>query len=804
MSRIGLYAAAIAAFMPSVACCVSCSPDFALRSGSCEVLVAPGAPDVTVFAAEELTNFLSQVFSAPVPLVTLPTAGRTAIVVGTNAWSAAAGLDPTKLKRDGFCLKTDAANRRIYVVGCDDPKHDLARMLERAKPDHWSSRAWERGTLNATYDFLERVVGCRFYFPGELGTIVPRKPVIDVSALDLRSEPDWSLRIVFPHSFGVWPAELGAKDRNQQLEQYRLRTQSRNFGGCHGQFWANYAARFAKTHPEYFALRKDGTRYDNPAGNAPQVRGQHLCQSSKVWDEIYKDAKSYFRGEDAAVRGATSGFDANRRVAWGSYGHYGEFFDVMPNDGNPKCFCADCQAAYRNASQPVEGPASELIWGQTAKLANRIKADGLKGMILQAAYSDYRTLPQVDIPDNVICCLCEPGPASTAYPGFARREFDEIDAWSRKMDGRLWLWTYPGKHDCFNLNIADVPCCVPQATVAYLKRVAPKVMGAFPQTACVNFIYCHLDLYLYSRIAWDNACDADAVLDEYYRLMYGKGATAMRKLFEAFEKDWLELVGEPQPTSIGYRYAPPAEYQMMTGRYTPDRIAGYEALVKDALASVPANSLEARRIAFMNDQLLAPLARRARSYPKTIDPREELAWRAAHKGSVSLLKNGDFATLKHLNIDPNGKVGLDREVYFSAPTSLKIVSTNDLPESRGFYCRAGALQGVKLKPSTRYRLSGFRKTKDVVPVSAMGGTDFLVSKPIDRSLPGGRMPNGTMDWHRFAYEFTTPAKVESGLVTHIGPRFVYATGTIWIDDLRLDELPVSASGDDLKTGANGR
>ena len=64
-----------------------------LPAGGTEVVIAPSAPPAVRFAAAEATNFLSQTFGAAVPLATEPTAGRSHLFLGTNAWSAAAGVD---------------------------------------------------------------------------------------------------------------------------------------------------------------------------------------------------------------------------------------------------------------------------------------------------------------------------------------------------------------------------------------------------------------------------------------------------------------------------------------------------------------------------------------------------------------------------------------------------------------------------------------------------------------------------------------------------------------------------------------
>ena len=91
-----------------------------------EIVVAPGASPVTRFAAEELRNFLSKTMGADVPLAESPSEGKASLVLGVNEWSKAAGVDPSALPRDGFCIKT--AGDRVYISGVDDAKADMERI----------------------------------------------------------------------------------------------------------------------------------------------------------------------------------------------------------------------------------------------------------------------------------------------------------------------------------------------------------------------------------------------------------------------------------------------------------------------------------------------------------------------------------------------------------------------------------------------------------------------------------------------------------------------------------------------------
>ena len=100
-----------------------------LQAGGTEVVIAPSAPPAVRFAAAEATNFLSQTFGAAVPLVTEPSVGRAHLFLGTNAWSAAAGVDVSRVATDGYVLL--AKGNDVFLAGADDPKVDpVARITK--------------------------------------------------------------------------------------------------------------------------------------------------------------------------------------------------------------------------------------------------------------------------------------------------------------------------------------------------------------------------------------------------------------------------------------------------------------------------------------------------------------------------------------------------------------------------------------------------------------------------------------------------------------------------------------------------
>ena len=95
-----------------------------LTAEDADVVIDAKAPKTVQFAACEATNFLSRVFGAPVPVVNAPSDGKVSIILGSNSWSVAAGIDTASLKRDAFVIR--AVGTRLHGVGRDgaSPRSD--------------------------------------------------------------------------------------------------------------------------------------------------------------------------------------------------------------------------------------------------------------------------------------------------------------------------------------------------------------------------------------------------------------------------------------------------------------------------------------------------------------------------------------------------------------------------------------------------------------------------------------------------------------------------------------------------------
>ena len=154
-----------------------------------------------------------------------------------------------------------------------------------------------KGTLFGVYDFLERFGGVRFYFPGEIGTVVPSKPDWKIGAIDLMDRPDSQFRQTYCtglRSLGSGKLEFyeGINPLDvPRLDSLRLRRSTLRIPNVHGLRGLELTKCFAKTHPEYFALMDNGSRHDGHLTTRSDDKDGHLCFSNEELKNIvYEDA----------------------------------------------------------------------------------------------------------------------------------------------------------------------------------------------------------------------------------------------------------------------------------------------------------------------------------------------------------------------------------------------------------------------------------------------------------------------------------------------------------------------------------
>ena len=535
--------------------------------GSAEIVMATNAPYATRLAAEELNFFLKGVLGEPLPVVAERTAGRAAIVLGGGTNSQLTTLN-SQLPIDGYVI--EAKGDAVCIVGNDDDVADVAATAALPDEAPWQP-CFRRGTLFGVYAFLERFAGVRMYFPGELGTCVPRAERIAVPEGRFEESPAFSVRR-YGYADGLVPKELleGLDETGfKRLTWYRLRMETHHLRCCHG----------AKTH----------------------------CLSPETWDAIYTNACEIF------LRARGTRAPTNHRLPTNDYRlpttDYHQVFDAMPKDGFTwarHCHCEWCEKNIPFSKFDV-GFATDLVWRRTAELANRIAAKFPDARVSQMSYIPYVRIPTNEIPRNVDVFVARRGPWAEGT-AIGEREKGEVAAWHAKLGRKVSLWNYPDKVDCWNLEMKNIPQLAPRAWASYYRAVAPHVMGAFAESESDRWIYNYLNYYVFSRLCWNPEADVEAILAEHHRLMFGAAAKEMTEFFDELERRWMMVVAKPFDTPLGPGVCEaPTNEELRSKIYSPEVLSRLASLVSSAEAKVDAGSVEARRIALFRREFFVPL-----------------------------------------------------------------------------------------------------------------------------------------------------------------------------------------------------
>ncbi len=169
------------------------------------IVVPPEADRYEKEAADELALHLRRMSGADVPIVT-DGAGRDGmarILVGRAATAVVADLGVGRAlgervdemsSRDGFV--TRAGGDVVALAGARPP-----------------------GTAYAAFDLLERL-GCRWFFPGDLGTVVPRRRTVTIEPFETVQRPSFDLRSMWVCGFG---GENLNRDDRDAIEKWRHR-----------------------------------------------------------------------------------------------------------------------------------------------------------------------------------------------------------------------------------------------------------------------------------------------------------------------------------------------------------------------------------------------------------------------------------------------------------------------------------------------------------------------------------------------------------------------------------------------------
>jgi hypothetical protein len=473
--------------------CVQAQSAFPLvENGHAQAQVTGGDAE----AAAELIHYIEKVTDARLPSTgNLPAR----ILVGPSVCPAVVRDRLRGLGSDGYIIMTLPGN----VLALAGNGHD--------------------GTAFAVDTFLERYAGVRWLWPGELGEVLPHTTTLRVPSIAVSEQPAFVWRDLGPRGALWGPLDKWEKERElgvsvKHQHEQALWARRNRFGGIsvHGghAFGAILPpAKYARTHPEYYALvngkRAEGwERFDGKHGMQPCTTNPDVIRLTVEYClRLFREHPEY----DAV--------------------------SISPNDGRGFCECDRCR---RLDTGPVledkRGRQSPSISDRMITFVNQV-ADGVRKTapgkkVLVFAYGAYHSPPARE-KANDSAILQYTFKAASLWDKEAVKEADaDLTGWARMVRN-------PGIYEYFTQsNFPDMPRLYPELIERSVKQLRQLGYRYYQTQAGDGYALNGLNFYVLARLLWDPGQNADAIVSDYVDKGFGKAAPAVRRYFDRLRAAW--------------------------------------------------------------------------------------------------------------------------------------------------------------------------------------------------------------------------------------------------------------------------
>ena len=636
-------------------------------------------------AAREFVHYVKKMTGVALPTVTdgaVPdrTQSPCRVLIGQSKRTREYDLKNADFAVQEYLIQT--RGRDLIVMGRDAEEYG---PITYEKDGLWRG-AWRRpgllrhpcfvpmGSLYAVDTLLEKHAGVRWYLPGEIGEVCPKRTEWVLTNINTRTKPWTRYRWSSRQNYRVPSYFYGSREpdklvhvprRDMVLYMLRLKMGGSPYA-CNHSF-NSYYGRFGKTHPEWWKGVKPTPQWPHPDYINPDLIKQAA-----------QDAVDYFSGK----------FPRGRYPGGGRVMAAGDYFAVMPLDGRRGLIWSPAAEKLRNRDPAVQrgfscGWASDYVFTVVNRVAKIVGKRFPDKWITCTAYAPYFLVPAnvKTMEPNVV--VQQAGVLHKAHePEVWRLYADNLKAWSGRVKQLyVWEWYLDQAFRKFHAFPVIFPHQVARA-MKHMKRcgvkgmffeasAAPAKTGRYSDATLANPAEDLLNHYVTWKYLCDQSQDIDALLDEHYRLFYGPAAETMKAFFARIESAWTPPKGG-WPTGRGLL---PRYWELMC---PPKRLGAYRELIHKALREATAEPY-ASRVRLMHQAVYKRMeknclahAARFRARPRvacplvaeapTIDGKlDDAAWKSA--GRTSALSR---LTVEKRTIDTVGYVARDDKMLYVA------------------------------------------------------------------------------------------------------------------------------------------
>jgi hypothetical protein len=467
-------------------------------------------------AARQIQLYCEKISSATLPIV--------------QAGDDLKGLKPVYLGAAADPALLDA----VKAKGADPGSFALVVAADRASIRGLSPEA----TFYGVCEVLEQL-GVRWFFPGELGTVIPESKTLLLRQQTTIQVPSFPSRYLQGVADDAW--------------ERHLRAGGPRFPSAHGVRLGVRPETLFQQHPEYFALR-----------NGKRSTSQLCISNPEVLKLAIESTRQFFRDNPNS-----------------------DIIGMGANDGRGFCECDRCKALDAGDYDPFghcESMTDRYVWFFN-KVLEGIQDEFPDKRIGFYAYAAYCRPPVKVKPDPrlvpavAMITLCRIHGMNN--PVCPEKSYEK---WIIQEWGKLVPQVY---YRGYWYNLAD-----PGLPFLMIRRIAQEVpLGkqlhvAGWRTECMtNWAGSSPSLYIAHKLMWDHTANVETLLDDYCAKSFGPAAGPMRRYIDLLDKTVYDA---------DYHTGSIWDMALVYPKAVRDHA---RTLLDEAAGLVPPDSLYARRVA---------------------------------------------------------------------------------------------------------------------------------------------------------------------------------------------------------------
>ncbi|OQA85395.1 MAG: hypothetical protein BWY31_01917 [Lentisphaerae bacterium ADurb.Bin242] len=460
------------------------------------------------------------------------------IVVGDCSIARENGVDVSRLPPQGLAVKTFP--KGIILAGND------SSLIEGYNSKPLEGRGSSTGTKYAAYDFAERFLGVRYFFPGEYGTLWPEIKELTLTPVSYTDAPYFDTRggqwylghqtTGTPAGKKFWEPYLGkltAKD-DQFFDRWRMGGTIPG-GGSH----CPRPERIAKAYPD----RLKTIFYTSPVGNFwynPKAHvGNYFDVVNLEFADLLIDSLQKFYASD----GKTDEGGYRDQGCNNTYISFGMCDTLMPDTdvvNNPTVKQLGLMTPKDIARGPNSGMAN--IYARFHQyLAQWIQKEFPGKKLYIMAYYNVQFAgddPRWKLPPNTEVNLCLGSlPNKTRSKEVMKESVNIAREWYESLGNRpvQKLWLYQGANPFIVAVSGEFVGDIPEIFGKYLGRTSLFFDHCMDSPGNVWFHY--PATYAAYRSMWNPKWNVEAGIDEHWEPFYGREAGDFLRRFHKLVKD---------------------------------------------------------------------------------------------------------------------------------------------------------------------------------------------------------------------------------------------------------------------------